>query len=612
MPRAIRYRELYEGAQFLLLLSRDLERVSAQQDPSRVIRMAVRRLGEYFHADLAVQVDVRRADGGLERPFALGLSPRGQRLVSGPAESGFLEECRAFLRRPIGPADHTRILLRVLNDDRPEAVLALFRPGRKFSRRETQLGQAAAEILSENLRHRERERAQAMRERIYAKILGEIRPQDVLYQILHGLKRLLQYDHRGAVLLVDPDQRELAVRAEIIAWTKAKSERIGQRLPLTEELRSWIEANRRPVLLRADLPSTDPPQVDMVDPGAGGAAVPPCLRRELTDPPPGTPPARAMIVAVLRHRGDTLGILQLRSTSLSAFAPSDLRLLEEFLPLASLTLHNSTLYKTQHDLLLTAERRTALAVLARAIAHDLANAFTVMLPLLQQMRVDVGRGEAGTTSLPPSLDGLAPQPKATDRERLARDLEVLEHYARSSSRIFQGLLSMAKGVQEPAAWIDPAGVLESIQRMLGPSLHARRIELRREVEGTLPKVFARRGDLEQVILNLVYNARDAMPDGGALTLRARGRDDGVEIAVIDTGHGMTEEVKRRIFEPFFTTKRAGSGLGLDICRSILWDYDGRIELDSEPGRGTVVTIWLPRVAERLASGRSTRGPADGI
>lgn len=595
MPRTLRYRELYERTQFLLLLSRDLERVSGQQDPSRVVRMAVRRLGEFLSADLAVQIDIRRRDGGMERPFVLALTRRGQRQTALPLEASFLEECRAFLRRPVGPADHTRILLRVMNDDRPEALLALIRPGRGFSRHETQLGQSAAEILSENLRHRERERAQDLRERIYAKILMEIRPQDVLYQILHGLKRLLQYDHGGTVLLVDPEQQELAVRAEIIAWAKAKSDRIGQRLPLTDELRGWIESSQSPVLLSAGEGAGVPTAAETIDGGRHPFPVPPCLRRELTDPGEGVPPARAMIVAVLRHRGRTLGILQLRSSSAAAFARSDLRILEEFLPLASITLHNSTLYKTQHDLLLTAERRTALAVLARAIAHDLANAFTVMLPLLQQMRHDLGAGDGSTP---------------VDSARLARDLEVLEHYARSSSRIFQGLLSMAKGVQEPPAWIDPSAALESIQRMLGPSLAARKIELRREVEPAMPKIFARRGDLEQVLLNLLYNSRDAMPEGGTLTLRARPRDDGVEVAVIDTGHGMTEEVRRRIFEPFFTTKPTGSGLGLDICRSILWDYDGRIDLDSAPGAGTTVTVWLPRVAERMAAFRPEKGTGD--
>jgi signal transduction histidine kinase len=571
MSRGGGYKALYEQEQFLNQLGRDLERISGQQDSARVIRFALRRIGESLGTDLLVQADVRRTDGSFDRPFTLPLTPRGKKLVRRTEEAGFLETFRTFLKRPLGPPDRTLLLLLVSVEGRPESVLGFLRAGREFSRAETHRGQDAARLLSENLRHRERERVQGLKERIYAKVLSEIRPQDVLYQILHGLKRLLQYDHGGTVLLLDPENEELAVRAEIVAWTKAKSGRIGQRMPLTPELRAWMEQARHPVLLHAG---------EETPAGGNGAAVPPCLTRPLRSESDGEAPARAMIVAVLRHKGDPLGILQLRARSAAAFHPADVRVLDEFLPLASVTLYNSSLYMTQHDLLLSAERKTALAVLARAISHDLANAFTVMLPLLQQMRQDAADGNL-------------------DPQRLPRDLEVLEHYAKSSSRIFQGLLSMARGTQEPPAWADLPLVLESVHRMLGPSLEAKGIEVRREVTGPLPRVFLRRGDFEQVLLNLVYNARDAMPGGGQLAMRCRPEDGGVAVEVADTGEGMTEEVRRRIFEPFFTTKGSGSGLGLDISRSIIWDYDGRIDIESEPGRGTTVRFWLPRFSERL-------------
>jgi signal transduction histidine kinase len=166
---------------------------------------------------------------------------------------------------------------------------------------------------------------------------------------------------------------------------------------------------------------------------------------------------------------------------------------------------------------------------------------------------------------------------------------------------------MARGTQEPPSWIEVPLVIEAIHRMLGPGLETKRIEVRRESAGEIPRVFLRRGDLEQILLNLVYNARDAMPAGGSLFLRSRAEDGGVVIEVEDTGEGMTAEVRQRVFEPFFTTKRAGSGLGLDICRSIVWDCDGRIDLDSEPKRGTRVRIWLPRLAERLRAQAGTEG-----
>ena len=593
MPQA-NHRVLHERAQFLYQLGRELERIADRQDPARVLRFAMRRLGEFLGADLVVQADVRRTDGALERPFAMSLTLRGAELAPGAESPAFLEPFRIFLHRPVGPDDHAELLLRVVSGDRPVSVLGFLRPGRNFSRAETRLGIETAEILSENLRHRERERVQAQKERIYAKVLSEIRPKDVLYQILHGLKRLLEYDHSGAVLLIEAEGRELVVEAEIIAWTKAKSDRIGRSIPLTENLRSWLEETAHPVLVRAGevpagahpLPGVlcgtvldcDPPGVPD-RPGPSGQSGTPDQAGT-----PSHPGARAGMVAVLRHRGQTLGVLALRARGAMAFTPSDLRVLAEFLPLASITLYNSTLYKAQHDRLVSAERKTALADLARAISHDLNNAFGVMLPLLQAVRRDAAGGRI-------------------QEDRLTRDLEMIERYAQAGSRIFQGLLSVARGAAEPAGWSDLSLVLEAVSRMIGPSLTGKRIEVRTEFAASLPPVYLRRGDMEQLFLNLVYNARDAMPGGGTLTLRCRadgdGEGDGVRIDVIDTGTGMSEEVRRRVFEPFFTTKEAGSGLGLDICRSIVWDYDGSIQVESVPGQGTTITVRLPRLAERL-------------
>jgi signal transduction histidine kinase len=606
------HRVLHERARFLYQVGRDLERIADRQDPARVLRFAMRRLGEFLGADLVVQADVRRTDSALERPFALPLTPRGAQLARGAESEAFLDPYRAFRRRPIGPADHSELLLRIVSGDRPVSVLGFLRPGRNFSRAETRLGLETAQILSENLGHRERERVQAQKERIYAKVLSEIRPKDVLYQILHGLKRLLEYDHSGAVLLLGAPGREMVVEAEIIAWTKAKSDRIGRSIPLTDELRAWMESAAHPVLVRAgEAPAGEHPlpgalceaifdcngPAGPAAPGSAGRApqqgTPGHPGRPRRPDPSGHPAARAGMVAVLRHRGQTLGVLALRARSAEAFTPSDLRVLAEFLPLASITLYNSTLYKAQHDRLISAERKTALADLARAISHDLNNAFGVMLPLLQTIRRDAGGGKV-------------------QADRLARDLEMIERYAQAGSRIFQGLLSVARGAAEPAAWSDLSLVLEAVSRMIGPSLSGKRIEVRTDFAAPLPPVYLRRGDMEQLFLNLVYNARDAMPEGGTLTLRCQadrtGDAAGVRIEVIDTGIGMSEQVRGRVFEPFFTTKETGSGLGLDICRSIVWDYDGSIQVESTPGKGTKVTVKLPGLAERLRE-QAERPPA---
>jgi signal transduction histidine kinase len=105
-----------------------------------------------------------------------------------------------------------------------------------------------------------------------------------------------------------------------------------------------------------------------------------------------------------------------------------------------------------------------------------------------------------------------------------------------------------------------------------------------------------RGDGEQlrrVVQNLLLNAIDAMPQGGALRIVTR-RDGGiVRIDVADTGQGLTEEERRRLFTPYYTTKQHGTGLGLAIVQSVVADHGGKIWVDSEPGRGATFHIELP-------------------
>jgi signal transduction histidine kinase len=113
------------------------------------------------------------------------------------------------------------------------------------------------------------------------------------------------------------------------------------------------------------------------------------------------------------------------------------------------------------------------------------------------------------------------------------------------------------------------------------------------VASDLPRVRGAQSDVDQVLLNLVTNARDALPDGGALRIEARATDGRVRVIVEDTGAGIPEEDLPRIFEPFFTTKPHGSGLGLAVCRSIVWGMRGRLDLRSRPGEGTRVELDLP-------------------
>jgi signal transduction histidine kinase len=119
------------------------------------------------------------------------------------------------------------------------------------------------------------------------------------------------------------------------------------------------------------------------------------------------------------------------------------------------------------------------------------------------------------------------------------------------------------------------------------------VEVSIEVPTDLPPLIGVQADVEQLLLNLIGNARDAMPSGGRLSIRALRAPTRIELSVADNGCGIPAEDLARLEEPFFTTKPSGNGLGLSICRSIVAQMRGKLSLDSEVGRGTLVKVALP-------------------
>jgi signal transduction histidine kinase len=120
------------------------------------------------------------------------------------------------------------------------------------------------------------------------------------------------------------------------------------------------------------------------------------------------------------------------------------------------------------------------------------------------------------------------------------------------------------------------------------------IEVVRRLAADTPRVMANANQLKQVFLNIIVNARHAMSGGGTLTVATRATDEGgVEIALGDTGGGMSPEVAQRIFDPFFTTREKGSGLGLYVARSVTDFHGGKLTLKPNAGGGTVASLFLP-------------------
>ncbi len=155
----------------------------------------------------------------------------------------------------------------------------------------------------------------------------------------------------------------------------------------------------------------------------------------------------------------------------------------------------------------------------------------------------------------------------------------------------------------------------NVTRVLQPAL-GERIELITRLDPVAGRVAVNQGQLGQVVMNLVVNARDAMPEGGRLGVETAAAGAEVVLSVSDTGVGMDEETRARLFEPYFTTKEPGKGMGLGLATvyDVVMQSGGRIEVASAPGRGSTFTIFLPRVEDDAegANGSPPGAPAAAV
>ncbi|WP_263786177.1 hybrid sensor histidine kinase/response regulator [Salinibacter grassmerensis] len=255
---------------------------------------------------------------------------------------------------------------------------------------------------------------------------------------------------------------------------------------------------------------------------------------------------------------------------------------------------------------LRSQRMESLGRLVGGIAHDLGN---LLVPIT--LGVKVLKRRVGDTD-----------------DKVDQTLSMIQKSADRGSDMVEQVLAFARGVEGERVALQPELIVEEVEEMTEETF-PEDVEVRTRTDADLCPVVGDATQIQQVLMNLCVNARDAMPDGGTLTVDARNIDfterearrnieaepgDYVRIAVHDTGTGMPDDVADKIFEPFFTTKEEGegTGLGLSTAYSIIQSHDGFMDVESEEGEGTTFWIYLPAADEDVTveTASTTNGEAE--
>jgi predicted ATPase/signal transduction histidine kinase len=306
-------------------------------------------------------------------------------------------------------------------------------------------------------------------------------------------------------------------------------------------------------------------------------------------------PAGSRLCLPLLKQGSLIGVLYLENDlALDVFTPRKIAMLEVLAPQAANALEAARLYQ---DLIEENRRRQETEAALRSARADLARAshLTVMGELAASIAHEINQPLSGiVSSVGASLRWLkADQPNIGEVEA---SLENIRHAGQRAAEIVRALRALAK--QEPAVLVS-VGVDDLIREILAltsAEIDKRRVRLTARLDAAGARVFADRTQLQQVVLNLVMNALDAMADietPRELVVTSGVRENWVIVSVQDTGGGVPEDIVRRIFDPFFTTKESGMGMGLAICRSVMEAHRGTLEVIASSAGGSTFIFKLP-------------------
>lgn len=390
--------------------------------------------------------------------------------------------------------------------------------------------------------------------------------REVYQSFTSEIKKLIDFD-RASITLVDGDR----VRFFSVASDEETELGGGATLPLKDSVTAWVVENRR-TNIETDFAQERQFTIDETHLKSG---------------------LRSAIRVPLLSKGEVFGSFNLTSRRPNAYGEREREILEQVAGQIAVAIENSSLFtavkahekelekayeelKAAHDYMVQAERLRALGEMASGVAHDFNNVLAVILGRAQLALEDVR------------------DPK------LKKSLHIIEQTAVDGAKTVRRLQDMSRvRVDREFETVNVNEVVKSALQMVEPRRAERQVTAGVEIDisADLDKVPAVEGtpaELREALMNIIFNAMDAMPEGGKIVVRSEQEDSWVVLSIADSGVGIPEDVRGKIFDPFFTTKGPeGLGLGLSVTYGIVTRHGGSIEVDSTVGKGSTFYIRLP-------------------
>jgi len=239
------------------------------------------------------------------------------------------------------------------------------------------------------------------------------------------------------------------------------------------------------------------------------------------------------------------------------------------------------------------DRVAFLSRLARGLAHEIKNPLSTMAINLALLQEDWERAGAVRS----------PEARTPREERSLKRIRTLQNEVRRLENILEEFLKFARGGEVNRSPHDLARIVEDLLEFVEPEDAQAGIRHHTDLPFGMPLVLVDEDQIKQAVLNLLVNARQAMPEGGELIVRMRRLGNEVELSITDTGVGMTEEQQKRCFEEYWSDKKGGTGLGLSTVKRIVEEHAGSVTVVSEVGQGSSFCMYLPLAVELTGATR---------